>query len=67
MSQRDTSFLEGALNSKARSTMSGAPSWQKVFNEGLKHFRRQEIDEALESFNQVKGDSLFLGHGQMSS
>lgn len=33
--------------------MSSAPSWKKIFAEGIEHFRRQDIDEALKSFDQA--------------
>ncbi|KAH9033308.1 hypothetical protein EDB84DRAFT_1438400 [Lactarius hengduanensis] len=38
---------------KARSSMSSAPSWKKFFAEGIKHFRRKDIDEAIKSFNKA--------------
>ncbi|KAH9042062.1 hypothetical protein EDB85DRAFT_1886081 [Lactarius pseudohatsudake] len=33
--------------------MSSAPSWKKFFAEGIEHFRCQDIDKALESFDQA--------------
>ena len=51
MSQRDTRVY-------LHSTMSRVPKWKKFFAEGMKHFRRQEMDEAIECFDQVKGDSF---------
>ncbi|KAH9166076.1 hypothetical protein EDB89DRAFT_252285 [Lactarius sanguifluus] len=33
--------------------MSSEQSWKKFFAEGLEHFRCQDIDKALESFNQA--------------
>ena len=43
-----------------RSTMSSAPSWKKLCAEGVKNFRRQDIDGALKSFDEVKGVSFTL-------
>ena len=42
------------------SSMSSVPSWKRYFLEGIEHFRRQDIDKALESFDKVKGNILFL-------
>ncbi|KAH9002756.1 hypothetical protein EDB86DRAFT_3040828 [Lactarius hatsudake] len=33
--------------------MSSAPSWKKFLAEGIKHFRRKDIDEAIKSFNKA--------------
>ncbi|KAH9065347.1 hypothetical protein EDB87DRAFT_1057606 [Lactarius vividus] len=33
--------------------MSSAPSWKKFFAEGIEHFRCQDIDKAIESFDQA--------------
>ncbi|KAH9038398.1 hypothetical protein EDB85DRAFT_1888019 [Lactarius pseudohatsudake] len=38
---------------KARSSMSSAPSWKKFLADGIKHFRRKDIDEAIKSFNKA--------------
>ncbi|KAI9464935.1 hypothetical protein BJY52DRAFT_743963 [Lactarius psammicola] len=43
--------------------MSSSPSWKKSFAEGIKHFQRQDIDKALESFDQaisLANDSLYV-------
>ncbi|KAH9080356.1 hypothetical protein EDB83DRAFT_2670650 [Lactarius deliciosus] len=33
--------------------MSSAPSWKKFLAEGIKHFRRKDIDGAIKSFNKA--------------